>query len=369
MNTKTRFLLSLIAIVVIGVSARMIVSAFAGGYGDQLTYNRIADAVQYSKNYYQIGIAYNYTPLWAWLLGAMASVRDVTGVPLFVIERGVLTFVDVCNAILIGLIVAERQPTRARFAFACYLLNPLIIYVTGLEGQFDVLAMLPILLAVYLYLRHAPNRYVWALVTLAICIKHIVLFVGWALLVYMFRVRHALLLMVGTAALFAATFIPYLPDGLNGIWEMVVKYKGIGGGVYGLGILLPTSITLPLFLAVMIALPLVARRLRLDLIQSLIFQTTAMFVFIPAVSENYWIILIAVGCLSITPMWWAYTAVTSVLVWWPWYWWMSMVQWWPVAVAGYNLELLTALLWCVGYFIPKRQPRSRSVLRTEVAAR
>src|SRR5262249_30752267 len=157
------------------------------------------------------------------------------------------------------------------------------------------------------------------------------LFIGWYLLVAIFKFRWAALLMIGTVALFAAAFIPYLPASAEGIYRMVFRYAGVGTRVYGLGILFPPSITLPIFFAAMTLMPLIARQvLKLDFVEGFVFATAGMFVFIPAASENYWLLPTIVGCISPSPIFWLYVAETSLLVWFPWFWFFpNLVSWWP----------------------------------------
>src|SRR5690349_15323241 len=71
----------------------------------------------------------NYTPAWAIIMLGLADIRDLTGVPYYLLEKGLLTFVDVLNALLIGLIVRRSGKGNEIVAFAAYLLNPLSIYV------------------------------------------------------------------------------------------------------------------------------------------------------------------------------------------------------------------------------------------------
>ncbi|MGH7862212.1 MAG: hypothetical protein ACREOS_08215, partial [Candidatus Dormibacteraceae bacterium] len=139
---------------------------------------------------------------------------------------------------LIGAIAARLAPGRGRLAFSVYLLNPVAILLVGFHGQFENLALLPLLGALYLSMRGRaglPSWVIWLLGTASLLIKHLTIFSVWTLFVYVFTGRRRPLLMALSVLVFLVSFLPYLPRGFDGIVHNVFLY-GSGGGFYGIGV-------------------------------------------------------------------------------------------------------------------------------------
>ena len=112
-------------------------------------------------------------------------------------------------------------------------MNPVAILLTGYHGQFENLALLPLLIGAYLYVRKPdspPVPVIWLLGTLALLIKHNTVFGMWMLFVYVFGVsRRAVVASMLSVAVFAFSFLPYLPEGNAGILQNVLLYSSMPG--------------------------------------------------------------------------------------------------------------------------------------------
>jgi hypothetical protein len=313
-----RSLALIVFIVIIGFGLRVSQAAFSSDIYDEHSYEIVADIMQRGGNVYAETSRYNYSPVWANVLLIMNRVSSVTNVPLNLSVRVFLGLVDMINAFLIALIAECVKAGTGRISLFSYLLNPIIILVVGFDGQFEILATLPLLLAVWLYLRTGRTRFVWPLVTVALITKHIVLFSCWTLLVYLYRPKRAILLMIASMAIFALSFAPFLPVGAVGIYRNVLRYTSLSG-VYGLTTLLPPTIGGIIFLTVMSLLPILAlNRWHMTLVEAMGLSALGFLVFVHGIGDQYFI-LPAIW-ISIYPslLYWVYSAwaATSIPVSW-----------------------------------------------------
>jgi len=190
---------------------------------DQTMAIRRARIAERGGNVYAETTRYNYSPVWSLILRTLPD-------PIHVSARVLVSVADVINGLIIGAIAGARARTF-------YLFNPLSILLVGYGGQFEALAIMPLLLALRF------PALLWPLATAAIFIKHDVAFLAWLLYVYAFPGWRAWLAMLATSLVFLATFIPFLPGGAGGILRNVFLYQSIMG-VYGFGALLPGAFVL-----------------------------------------------------------------------------------------------------------------------------
>jgi hypothetical protein len=242
---------------------------FFGNY-DTESFYIVAEIVRKGGNVYTETFRYNYSPVWFNLLGIADHLARALDIPMHVLVRLGLSAIDLANAGLVGLI-AERL--RARTGTACavmYALNPGAILLTGLHGQFETLAMLPILVGVLLYLpitlkpegpKPTWGRSFWVfigLLALGVVIKHNTVFIVWPLLVWAVGLRRAVLGMAIIAIAFLSSFLPYWAAQSTGILANVFMYRS-AAGLFGLSWFVPSSLaTLAMVLAVF-ATPLIFR--------------------------------------------------------------------------------------------------------------
>ena len=318
MTTKQETKLLILACGV-GLGLRLWLAAGHYGNYDEVSFEHVSGIVARGGNVYAETTRYNYGPAWFLILGAIGFIQRATHLEFHTLVRGFLSLIDVGDAVLIAMIA------RSVRCAAVYMLTPVAILVTGLHGQFDNLASLPLLGAAWLLVRgESPDlRAVWALATAALCIKHLNVFLVWMLLWYAFPWRKAAVAFAGSLAVFAAQFVPWLGHGgAAGIWQNVILYRGqaplpdnpIAPTPYGLTRWLSSETVSVIFVLVMAALPAIAKVLRLSLPQALALSAVALLVFMPGRGEAYLILPALFGALVLGPGYWIFTAVAYLFL-------------------------------------------------------
>lgn len=122
-----------VALVCLALALRLILAFTTRGNYDVRSYELVKGIAQRSGNVYAETHRYNYSPMWYYILRTMPD-------PIHVSARVLVSVADVCNGLLIGILAGAK-------ARAAYLLNPLSILLVGYGGQFETLAIMPILIA------------------------------------------------------------------------------------------------------------------------------------------------------------------------------------------------------------------------------
>ena len=229
--SRSRFLLvfALVLVLRIAVAAR-----FRGNFDTQ-SFLIVVRGVLSGQNIYALTDRYNYSPVWAFVA---AGVWKLSGgnVGAFVLLVGLLqTAGDAAAAGLIAGIGRRRlrlSADEARRRALLFFSNPVSVLISCAHGQFDGLAILWLLGALWLSARPpSPRRQagVAALLSASLLVKHVTMF--HPLLFSRRRERGGLpdLLVLAPYAVFAASFLPYagaLPD----IVRNVLLYGGRLGG-------------------------------------------------------------------------------------------------------------------------------------------
>lgn len=298
----------------IGIGLRLVLAFFFYGNFDQSSYELVVGIMRRGGNIYAETRRYNYSPVWAYVLLSLSTLSDTLNLPFHFVVRTFLSLADTLNGVLIGLISAKVTGRSFSKGALIYLLNPVAILIVGYHGQFDTLAVLPLLCAAYLALepKHAWWP-IWLLGTISLLIKHITIFEIWLLFVYSAGVRRAQLMSAATGMVFIASLLPFAVGATSGIAKHVFAYTPIPN-TFGLGILLPMALSVPIFFVVMVLLPLIAERLRLPLVQALELGFVLMLTLIFSIGEQYFILPILVGSIFASRWYWAYTAVTTIFL-------------------------------------------------------
>jgi hypothetical protein len=100
---------------------------------------------------------------------------------------------------------------------------------------------------------------IFALGVAALLTKHITLFAVWAVYVHVFGFWRGAVLMGAAMLLVALSFLPFLPDGLHGIVNNVIRYSSYANNV-GLQNILPRGVQSVLMYAMLLAVPLIIRK-------------------------------------------------------------------------------------------------------------
>lgn len=299
----------------VGLAGRLYFAAAFEGNFDQGSWEIVSAVMRRGGNIYSETDRLNYSPLFAYVLLGLDHVRSFTGLPAHLLIRGMLGIADVFVATLLSLIARQVAPGRARATFCIYMLNPVAILLVGYHGQIEILAALPLLLATWLHGRpRAPHQAViWALGSLSLLVKHLLIFQVWMLFTYSFS-RFGRLFATGLAvAMLVLSFLPFRDAGSDIIRDVVGR-AGLGG-IYGFGSLLPRIVSLPLFAGAMTALPTVARdRLRMGLPQAMSFSAVMLLALIDGIGNQYFIVPIVFGSFAPRLGYWIYTAVATVFL-------------------------------------------------------
>jgi hypothetical protein len=92
---------------------------------------------------------YHFFPPWAWMVKGFHAISTTLGVPFASVQRVVLAAADIGTAFAVASLSRRLPgglpPLRAA---ALYLANPIAFYVTSVQGQFDGLSLLCLLLAI-----------------------------------------------------------------------------------------------------------------------------------------------------------------------------------------------------------------------------
>lgn len=230
-----------------------------------------ASIFAHGLNIYTSQPFYNYSPL----LGIPLALVTQLPLPFAVAWRLFLSCVSLVNGLLI-----TRLSKRPQLVFTAYWLCPATILYDGYSGQFESLAVLPLLIAL------AYQRWTFPGGASGLIVKHVTLPLTWALFVYRTTPKRAALWLVAALALFALTFTPYLPAGLDDIVRRVLLYHSWGG--YGFG-------SPVLFYAAIAVAPFAARRLGLDLIDGLVLCAVVQVVTTYGMGSNNIYPLMALG--------------------------------------------------------------------------
>lgn len=283
---------------------------FFGNY-DTESFYIVAKIVRDGGNVYAETIRYNYSPVWFHILDVVDVLASALALPMHVLLRLLLSLVDVLNALLIGLIAYSLRPGTALMCLTVYALNPGAIILTGLHGQFETLAMLPILVATLLHLR-GRARWLTPLVAVAILIKHNTVFVAWPLLVFAYGPLRAVRALVIAGIFFLVSFIPYVDGGSAGIWQNVFMYRS-APGFYGLStIATPTLVTVVMVFTVGL-LPLFVRYVSVG--HAMTMGALAWLVTTPGLSIQYMTILLISGALLHQYRWLLYLLGMGTAIW------------------------------------------------------
>ena len=127
---------------------------------------------------------------------------------------------------------------------------------------------------------------IWVLGLAAVLVKHITAPLVWALLVYHYGWRRALVGVGGIALVFALTFIPFWTPA---IVRNVFLYQSITD-VYGFGVLLPHPLPALLLVTAMLALPVICQRRGLTVQAAMGVQAIGLIVFLYGMGDQYFIL-------------------------------------------------------------------------------
>lgn len=307
----------LVAVAVLAIGVRLLLAAAFHGNYDEDSFEIVAGIMRRGGNVYAETSRYNYSPLWAHILLVLSYASDLTSVPFHFGVRAFGTAVDVADAVVVGLIGKRIGGWKPSTGFALYLINPITLLLTGYHGQFENLAVLPLLICLWLYLRSSgvPSKgWIWVLGTFALVVKHVMVFGVWTVFVYVFGWKRAIIASLAAGATVLLFFLPYLPAGRGGIMQNVLLYASVPH-YFGLGLFTPGNLGMGIFLLAMAAWPMIAKRY-LPLERALQGSSVALVGLIPGFGIQYLLIPVpfATPLASFEFMSYSFSAATFLLL-------------------------------------------------------
>lgn len=213
--------LKIILILIAAFIVRIIPAIIIPNVGDLPTYQKIGDRVLMGENPYLFTNSYPYPPLWMWFEAGGALIAGLSGWSFPLIIKLPLIASDLTIVFLLYKISGKK----IAWIFA---LNPVIILITAVHGQFDTLAILMVLLAVYFY----PRRFVISALFLGIAVAFksypILLLPAFLLGAKQLRSKsNYLLYALLTVLPVFVLFLPFLKSSYLQIIDKVFTYSGV----------------------------------------------------------------------------------------------------------------------------------------------
>jgi len=245
---------------------------------------------------------YNYSPAWAWILRAVSKASAPLGIPLHRSVRAFLLLSDAATAWLLYRIARDvfaRPPDRAAGAALLFFGNPVSVFVTGFHAQFDGLAILFLLAALWFEGRRPPRpaAAVGALAA-SLLAKHVTAFHP---LVFVRRGNGRGLPLPAVAvsyAVFLASFLTYWSQP-SAVRQRVFGYGSMAED-YGFAMLksvpgVPAWTPTALFFAAALVASFLLRRF--EPVRACLLLFLVLLVFLPGIAEYYFVWPIALGSL------------------------------------------------------------------------
>ena len=281
---------------------------------DMGTYRQFVAAAPHGGDLYRHA-PYHYSPLWAFLLLGVSRSALALGLPFAKTVGAMLLLGDAVTAWLLFRISRDcfrRTAERAAGAALLFFSNPVSVFVTGSHLQWDNLAVLCLVGAVWLASRPTPRSVgAAAYLSLSLLVKqdtlfHPLLFASRA------RSRARRLLFLVPYALFFASLLPYWAD-RDAVFENVFRYRSLAED-YGPAMLrkvpgMPDWAPVALFLAAMLAAIPALRRVEIARACLLLFLVQ--LIFAPGIVEYYFAWPIALGSVFGGAGYAVYTLVVS----------------------------------------------------------
>ena len=130
--------LSVVLVFVIGALVRLLIALTAPPVSDIHSYQTVSTLVRSGANIYAENAPYNYAPTWSFVLALFSPAQMPVGIRLLLIGA------DALMALVVGRLGGQR-------AMLLYWLSPGVIVFAIYGGQFEVLALLPLGVAAWLF--------------------------------------------------------------------------------------------------------------------------------------------------------------------------------------------------------------------------
>jgi Predicted membrane protein (DUF2079) len=281
---------------------------------DMGTYRQFVEFVPRGGDLYR-DAPYHYSPLWAFLLLGLSRAVSLAGIPFDKAIGALLFLTDSATAFLLFRIARDRlgRPSeRAAGLALLFFSNPVSVFVTGFHLQFDNLAILCLVAAVWLAGRK-PERQVATAVALtaSLLVKHVTFFHPLLFARTTEGRRHSLAVFLPYGVFFAS-FLLYW-SAWDAVFHGVFGFRSLAED-YGTAMLrklpgVPDWTPLALFGVAVLAGVAAFRRLEISRASLLLFLV--ILIFLPGVAEYYFVWPIALGSLFGGAGYAVYTLVVS----------------------------------------------------------
>ncbi len=309
MNSRPRLLLAAGFLCALAVRL-LFLRAFSGNY-DVESFSGVVSIMQRGGDFYLETTRYNYSPVWAHGLRALAVAAERAGCSLAAALGIFLLSIDALTAGTLYLLGGRGR--RGAAAALLFFLNPVSIFVSSYHLQFDNVAILCLLAAVLAAERlPAPRLPVLAALSASLVIKHVAVF-----LPPLFAAGRKRRILKPIDALvpygvFAASFLPHWRS-WPGIRRNVLEYRGLAED-YGVAMLrmipgAPAWLPVAVFGAAVLAAIWMLRGV--PLAQACLMLFLVMLLFAPGICEYYFVWPIALGSLAGGAGYFVYTIVVS----------------------------------------------------------
>jgi hypothetical protein len=260
---------------------------------------------------------YHFFPPFYWMLRGFRALSLETAIPFATIQRGVLALVDVATAGAVAAL-ARRLPGAISpwRAAALYLASPIAIYVSSVQGQFDGLALLFLVLALVAAKRAEAtgSGAVAAGISLGASIAakqvtalHPILWIG--------RRRSAAVLALAVAVP-AVSLLPYASEGRH-ILRSLLMYGSVPAS-YGFSelVLMDRRFAVPVALLALAASVAAAVWLRKsELARGALTLFLVILLFAPGMGTQYLLWPVALGSLFAGGRFLLYSAAATLWIW------------------------------------------------------
>ena len=299
--------------IITGIALRIVFTLLLDDVGDMLNFFDSGSFVAAGKNIYASTKYYNYGPVMSILLGFMRRISAYFAndrLAFRLMFTSLLTVSDFMTALLVS-------KKAGKFWGAVFFLNPVSIHVAVSKQQFDSLAFMFAAYGVHYIEESSKHEKLSShdilgilFLSLSLTTKHFMAaFPAWILLNSNINTRKKFLYAFVPAVLFLMSFVPYLPEGWQGIRDNVFLYRSAKNfPLLALGVMKHLGISaagpverasFPLFVMLMILLGYIFRREKVY--NSFMLYSAAVVCCSSGIFHQYFIL--PVMALTLYPSW------------------------------------------------------------------
>lgn len=299
------------------VAARAWLAFVAPPSVDLESYGIVAEVVRSGQPLYESTHRYNYPPVWSWIVRGLDGVARSTGISLAQAVRATLLLSDMATAALLFRLARRRPGVPPWTAAAFFLSNPVGIWVSSVQGQFDGVSLFFLLAAIAASspVKDAAGRERALLPAFFLAISMMIKQVTALHPILWMRRKSATVAMLAAYLLVALLFLPYAAQ-WRAIARHVLLYRAVPRS-YGLSelVLWDARWALPVSALALAAAAIAAYRLRFadDARASLVVFLVLLF-FAPGLGAQYLIWPLTIGALFAGVGYFGFTAAGTLWI-------------------------------------------------------